>query len=182
MDPIDIEYVKKCRFVVASAIFDGYDLPHQPSNLSPQSYKHFFFLMVVDEESPSFIKSKGNSPYDEPRRNGEVPKILTHGLFHQTQYKYGLMGEMLFLLAYSSIFGKNTFAIGQHKHHCSTYENTDENKPRKPYARPLIDLQMKIYKGMEPWNPMKGPRGCTWKKSPMPRDYLTISHFQAMNR
>ncbi|KAI3914026.1 hypothetical protein MKW98_010838 [Papaver atlanticum] len=34
MEPADVKYAKKCRFVVASAIFDGYDTPHQPSNIS----------------------------------------------------------------------------------------------------------------------------------------------------
>lgn len=53
--------------------------------------------------------------------------------------------------------GKHTFAIAQHKHHRSIYEEADSNKRRKRYARPLIDLHMKIYyyEGMKPWNPMK---------------------------
>ncbi|CAJ2675160.1 unnamed protein product [Trifolium pratense] len=49
MDPLDIKYVKKCKFVIASGIFDGYDIPHQPSNISLRSKKLFCFLMVVDE-------------------------------------------------------------------------------------------------------------------------------------
>lgn len=51
--------------------------------------------------------------------------------------------------------GKYTFAIAQHKHHHSIYEEADANKRRKRYARPLIDLHMKIYhfEGMEPWSP-----------------------------
>ncbi|KAJ0010575.1 hypothetical protein Pint_33545 [Pistacia integerrima] len=32
MSSLDVKYVKKCRFVVASGIFDGYDIPHQPTN------------------------------------------------------------------------------------------------------------------------------------------------------
>lgn len=53
--------------------------------------------------------------------------------------------------------GKNTFAIAQHKHHHSIYEEADANKRRKRYARPLIDLHMKIYvyEGMESWSPKK---------------------------
>lgn len=52
---------------------------------------------------------------------------------------------------------KNTFSISQHKHHHSIYEEADANKRRKRYARPLIDLHMKIYRyeGMEPWSPQK---------------------------
>ena len=115
MNPVDTEYVKKCRFVVASGIFDGYDVPHQPSNISIRSKKLFCFLMVVDEVSLKFIKTnvtiredndKGmwvgiwrliplkHPPYDEPRRNGKVPKILTHRLFPQAQYSIWIDGKM----------------------------------------------------------------------------------------
>ena len=51
--------------------------------------------------------------------------------------------------------GKHTFAIAQHKHHHSIYEEADANKRRKRYARPLIDLHMKIYRyeGLPSWSP-----------------------------
>ncbi|CAN0845786.1 Probable hexosyltransferase MUCI70 [Linum grandiflorum] len=185
MDPNDIEYVKKCKFVVASGIFDGYDVPHQPINISPRSKKLFCFLMVVDEVSLEFINEnttitkdrKGgqwvgiwrliplkNPPYDEPRRNGKVPKILTHRLFPQARYSIWIDGKMelivdpLLLLERYLWRDKNTFAIAQHKHHRSIYEEADANKRRKRYARPLIDLHMKIYRyeGIEPWSPKSG--------------------------
>ncbi|EEF41118.1 probable hexosyltransferase MUCI70 [Ricinus communis] len=181
MDPMDINYVKRCRFVVASGIFDGYDVPHQPSNISDRSKKLFCFLMVVDEVSLDFIKENAtvredneggqwvgiwrlillkHPPYDEPRRNGKVPKILTHRLFPQAQYSIWIDGKMelivdpLLMLERYLWRGKNTFAIAQHKHHHSIYEEADANKRRKRYARPLIDLHMKIYRyeGMEPWS------------------------------
>lgn len=115
MDPTNIKYVKKCKFVVASGIFDGYDIPHQPSNISLRSKKLFCFLMVVDEVSLKFMRenttveedSAGgkwvgiwrlvllkNQPYDEPRRNGKVPKIITHRLFPQAQYSIWIDGKM----------------------------------------------------------------------------------------
>ena len=115
MDDVDIKYARKCKFVVASGIFDGYDTPHQPSNISLRSQKLFCFLMVVDEVSLDFIKqnvsvqvdSNGGKwvgiwrlvtlhhpPYDEPRRNGKVPKILTHRLFPQAQYSIWIDGKM----------------------------------------------------------------------------------------
>ncbi|XP_044489051.1 probable hexosyltransferase MUCI70 isoform X2 [Mangifera indica] len=181
MSSLDVKYVKKCRFVVASGIFDGYDVPHQPTNISHRSKKLFCFLMTVDEESLNFIKknvtvkedSAGgqwvgiwrlillkNPPYDEPRRNGKVPKILTHRLFPQAQYSIWIDGKMelivdpLLILERYLWRNKNTFAIAQHKHHHSIYEEADANKRRKRYARPLIDLHMKIYQyeGMEPWS------------------------------
>ncbi|KAM7470948.1 hypothetical protein LguiA_009131 [Lonicera macranthoides] len=184
MDPKDIKYATKCKFVVASGIFDGYDTPHQPSNISRRSQNLFCFLMVVDEVSLDFIKRnvsvrKDNDggqwvgiwrlillkhpPYDEPRRNGKVPKILTHRLFPQAHYSVWIDGKMelivdpLLILERYLWRGKHTFAIAQHKHHRSIYEEADSNKRRKRYARPLIDLHMKIYyyEGMEPWSPKK---------------------------
>ncbi|KAI4318668.1 hypothetical protein MLD38_032344 [Melastoma candidum] len=193
MDPADVRFVKNCQFVVASGIFDGYDVPHQPSNISPRSKELFCFLMVVDEVSLDFIKSNvtvrkdaagglwvgvwrlillRHSPYDEPRRNGKVPKILTHRLFPQAQYSIWIDGKMelvvdpLLMLERYLWRGNHTFAIAQHKHHKNIYEEADANKRRKRYARPLIDLHMKIYKyeGMEPWsfkkeNPSDVPEG-----------------------
>ncbi len=115
MASFDIKYVKKCQFVVASGIFDGYDVPHQPSNISLRSKKLFCFLMVVDEVSFKFIKENvtirddGNGgkwvgiwrlvllkhpPYDEPRRNGKIPKILLHRLFPQARYSIWIDGKM----------------------------------------------------------------------------------------
>ncbi|KAK1273142.1 hypothetical protein QJS04_geneDACA009666 [Acorus gramineus] len=184
MDAIDVEYAKKCRFVVASGIFDGYDIPHQPSNISRRSRKLFCFLMVVDETSLSFIKQNisvkedkdggkwvgiwrlvtlHHPPYDEPRRNGKVPKILTHRLYPQAQYSIWIDGKMelivdpLLILERYLWRDKNTFAIACHKHHKSIYEEADAIKRRKRYARPLIDLHIKIYRyeGMDMWSPAK---------------------------
>ncbi|KAL6965128.1 hypothetical protein U1Q18_036183, partial [Sarracenia purpurea var. burkii] len=137
----DIKYAENCRFVVASGIFDEYDTPHQPTNLSPRSQKLFCFLMVVDEVSINFIQKNVTvredndtgqwvgiwrlillkcQPYDEPRRNGKVPKILTHRLFPQAQYcqysiwidgKMELMVEPLLILERYLWHGKHTFAI-----------------------------------------------------------------------
>ncbi|GFZ00499.1 similar to Sept9 [Actinidia rufa] len=166
------------------AFFDGYDIPHQPSYISPRSQKLFCFLMVVDEISIDFLKENvtvredndggqwvgiwrlillKHPPYDEPRRNGKVPKILTHRLFPQAQYSIWIDGKMelivdpLLILERYLWRGKHTFAIAQHKHHHSIYEEADANKRRKRYARPLIDLHMKIYRyeGMKPWSPNK---------------------------
>ncbi|CAN6443228.1 unnamed protein product [Victoria cruziana] len=115
MDPVDIHFVKGCKYIVASGIFDGYDVPHQPSNISRRSQKLFCFLMVIDETTLAHIKKNGSIkddsdggkwvgiwrlvtlhklPYDEPRRNGKVPKILTHRLFPQTRYSIWIDGKM----------------------------------------------------------------------------------------
>ncbi|KAI5647785.1 hypothetical protein M9H77_33790 [Catharanthus roseus] len=204
MDPKDIKYVERCRFVVASGIFDGYDIPYQPANISTRSRELFCFLMVVDEVSFKFIKANvtvredgdggqwvglwrlvllKNPPYDEPRRNGKVPKILTHRLFPQARYSIWIDGKMelmvdpLLILERYLWRGKHTFAIAQHKHHCSIYEEADSNKRRKRYARPLIDLHMKIYRyeGMEAWNPLKS------NPSDVPEGAIIIREHTALN-
>ncbi|CAK7339149.1 unnamed protein product [Dovyalis caffra] len=181
MDPVDIEYAKKCRFVVVSAIFGQNDVPRQPSSLSHRSKKRFCFLMVVDEVSLNFIEENNfvrqdynggrwigiwrlvllkHPPYDDPSRNEKVPKILTHRLFPQAQYsiwidgKIELMADPLQLLDRYLWVGKNTFAIAEHKCHPSIYDEAEHIKLQKRYARPFIDLQMKIYyyEGMKPWS------------------------------
>ncbi|XP_073139225.1 probable hexosyltransferase MUCI70 [Henckelia pumila] len=200
----DVHYVKKCKFVVATGIFDAYDTPHQPSNISNRSKSLFCFLMVVDEVSLDFIKKNvtlredtdggqwvgiwrlillKQKPYDEPRRNGKVPKILTHRLFPQARYSIWIDGKMelvvdpLLLLDRYLWRGKQTFAIAQHKHHRSIYEEADSNKRRKRYARPLIDLHMKIYRyeGMEPWSPRKSVI------SDVPEGAIIIREHTALN-
>lgn len=204
MDPKDVEYAKKCRFVVASGIFDGYDTPHQPSNISTRSQKLFCFLMVVDEKSFDFIKENvtvrtdddgghwvgiwrlvllKHQPYDEPRRNGKVPKILVHRMFPEAQYSIWIDGKMELLVDPLLILerylwrGKNTYAIAVHKHHRSIFEEADSNKRRKRYARPLIDLHMKIYRyeGLEPWSPLKSTL------SDVPEGAIIIREHSALN-
>ncbi|KAJ0077224.1 hypothetical protein Patl1_35571 [Pistacia atlantica] len=206
MSSLDVKYVKKCRFVVASGIFDEYDIPHQPTNISHRSKKLFCFLITVDEESLNFIKKNvtvredsvggqwvgvwrlillKNPPYDEPRRNGKVPKILTHRLFPQAQYSIWIDGKMelivdpLLLLERYLWRNKNTFAIAQHKHHRSIYEEADANKRRKRYARPLIDLHMKIYRyeGMEPWSIKKNTVGDVPEGAVIIREHTAMSNL-----
>ncbi|KZV53335.1 hypothetical protein F511_06477 [Dorcoceras hygrometricum] len=200
----DVRYVKKCKFVVATGIFDAYDTPHQPSNISKRSESLFCFLMVVDEVSLDFLKKNftlredieggqwvgiwrlillKQKPYDEPRRNGKIPKILTHRLFPQARYSIWIDGKMelvvdpLLLLDRYLWRGKQTFAIAQHKHHRSIYEEADSNKRRKRYARPLIDLHMKIYRyeGLEPWSPKKSVI------SDVPEGAIIIREHTALN-
>ncbi|CAL9098534.1 unnamed protein product [Musa textilis] len=123
VDAVDVKYAKKCRFVVASGIFDG-------------------------------------------STSCKLRRYLWRG--------------------------KHTFAIACHKHHRSIYEEADAIKRRKRYARPLIDLHMKIYRyeGMELWSPKKRtisdvPEGaviifsCLWFNEVnlfTPRDQLSFGY------
>ncbi|KAL1190197.1 putative hexosyltransferase MUCI70 [Cardamine amara subsp. amara] len=174
MSTLDKEYVKKCKFVVATGIFDAYDEPNQPSNINVKGGKWLGIWRLILLKTP---------PYDEPRRNGKVPKILTHRLFPEAQYSIWIDGKMelivdpLLILERYLWRGKHTFAIAQHKHHRSIYEEADACKRRKRYARPLVDLQMKIYRyeGLEPWSIKKST------VSDVPEGAVIIREHTAMN-
>ena len=88
---------------------------------------------------------------------GWIPKFHHHHIARTNIYVCIVPVNMNYLINRYLWRGKNTFAIAQHKHHRSIYEEADANKRRKRYARPLIDLHMKIYyyEGMEPWSPKK---------------------------
>ncbi|MCL7026018.1 hypothetical protein MKW94_030185 [Papaver nudicaule] len=160
--------------------------------------------MAVDQQSLDFIKENvtvrddghggkwvgiwrlvllKTPPYDEPRRNGKVPKILTHRLYPQAEYSIWIDGKMelivdpLLMLERYLWRDKNTFAIARHKHHQSIYEEADAIKRRKRYARPLIDLHAKIYfyEGMEPWSVKKNT------VSDVPEGAVIIREHTALN-
>ncbi|KAJ4776484.1 Sept9 (DUF616) [Rhynchospora pubera] len=206
MEEIDKKFVKKCKFVVASGIFDGYDAPQQPTNISTRSKKLFCFLMVVDDVSLDFIQQNTsmkidkdggrwvgiwrlitlhNLPFDEPRRNGKVPKILTHRLFPEARYSIWIDGKMelivdpLLILERYLWRGKHTFAVACHKHHKSIYEEGDAIKRRKRYARPLIDLHMKIYyyEGMKPWSSNKRTLSDVPEGAVLIREHTTMTNL-----
>lgn len=113
--PKDSKYLNRCRFLVLSAIFDSYDDPHQPSSISLLSQEIFCFIMVVDPKSLKLFEDGGllsqdemgrkwvgiwqiielkNLPFDEPRRNGKLPKLLLHRLFPDTQYSIWIDGKL----------------------------------------------------------------------------------------
>nr|DAD44065.1 TPA_asm: hypothetical protein HUJ06_002295 [Nelumbo nucifera] len=69
-------------FVVASSIFDGYDAPHQPSNISHRSQNLFYFLLVVDEKSFNFIKKNVTIRDDHQGGSGLVFDALFRYTIH----------------------------------------------------------------------------------------------------
>lgn len=111
----DQGYVSHCRFLVATGIFDNYDQPHQPSNVSRLAHKIFCFIMLADhvsvktfEEGKFLVRDENEGnwvgmwrviemkslPYDEARRNGKVPKLLLHRLFPKTRYSIWIDGKL----------------------------------------------------------------------------------------
>ncbi|XP_024382817.1 probable hexosyltransferase MUCI70 isoform X2 [Physcomitrium patens] len=182
----DQGYVSHCRFLVATGIFDNYDQPHQPSNVSRLAHKIFCFIMLADhvsvktfEEGKFLVRDENEGnwvgmwrviemkslPYDEARRNGKVPKLLLHRLFPKTRYsiwidgKLELVADPLLILERYLWRENQSFAIAQHKYHRSVYEEADACKRRKRYARPLIDQHMEVYRkeGLQPWSEAKLP-------------------------
>ncbi|KAL0307823.1 UNVERIFIED_CONTAM: hypothetical protein Scaly_2968900 [Sesamum calycinum] len=106
-----------------------------------------------------------------------------NGLFPQARYSIWIDGKMelivdpLLLLERYLWRDKHTFAIAQHKHHRDVYEEADANKRRKRYARPLIDLHMKIYRyeGLQPWDQHKRT------PSDVPEGAIIIREHTALN-
>ncbi|XP_065867825.1 probable hexosyltransferase MUCI70 isoform X2 [Euphorbia lathyris] len=99
--------------------------------------------------------SSGKLPSDCPM------KIIWKGGFIRLVLVDGIVWMVLFFIVLLfhvwSCQSSNSFFSAQHKHHRNIYEEADANKRRKGYARPLIDLHMKIYgyEGLEPWSVKK---------------------------
>ncbi|KAH0940376.1 hypothetical protein HID58_000013, partial [Brassica napus] len=64
---VDKDFVNKCKFVVATGIFDAYDQPHQPSNISQEPLLFPSGGQWVGIWRLILLKTP---PYDEPRLGG----------------------------------------------------------------------------------------------------------------
>jgi hypothetical protein len=105
----DTEFLQTCHIAVSSCIFGNWDHLRAPTNkkMSDYSKKNICFVMFVDQPSldailqeeeikPSVNGSLGlwrivlikNLPYLDGRRNGKVPKFLTHRLFPNARLVY----------------------------------------------------------------------------------------------
>ncbi|XP_027156835.1 uncharacterized protein LOC113757973 isoform X1 [Coffea eugenioides] len=184
MTVADMRYVKGCKYVVASGIFNPYSIIHQPTNVSVHSRKLFCFVMLVDEKILSLLKYREtveedihgglwagiwrliplkHLPYNETRRNEEISKLLIHRLVPQAQYSIWVSSKMVLVADPLLILERylwregHSFAISQHGYHHSIYEEANASKRRKKYSRPRIDAQMKVYQseGLEPWSTKK---------------------------
>ncbi|KAM0900631.1 hypothetical protein ACQ4PT_020473 [Festuca glaucescens] len=90
--------------------------------------------------------------------------------------KMELMVDPLLILERYLWRGKYSFAAAVHKHHRSIYEEDDAIKRRKRYARPLVDLQLKIYyhEGMEPWDAKKRMPSDVPEGAVLVREHTTV--------
>ncbi|KAE8689428.1 hypothetical protein F3Y22_tig00110937pilonHSYRG00009 [Hibiscus syriacus] len=116
IDDNDLLEMEQCHgVVVASAIFGAFDIIQQPKNISEYSKQTICFYMFVDEETEADLKSNGgldeskkigvwrivvvrNLPYADGRRNGKIPKLLTHRLFPNARFSLWIDGKLELLL------------------------------------------------------------------------------------
>ncbi|PWA73716.1 hypothetical protein CTI12_AA258650 [Artemisia annua] len=200
----DIFEMDQCRGVlVASAIFGAYDLIQQPKNISDLSKKNVCFFMFVDEQTEGFLKSSSNLdqskrvglwrivvvhnlPYNDPRRNGKVPKLLLHRLFPNVRYSLWVDGKLELIVDPYQIlerflWRKNaSFAISRHYKRFDVFVEAEANKAAAKYANASIDFQIDFYKkeGLTPYSEAKlpitsdVPEGCV-----VIREHIPISNL-----
>ncbi|PPS01316.1 hypothetical protein GOBAR_AA19374 [Gossypium barbadense] len=112
IDDNDLLHMEQCRgVVVASAIFGAFDVIQQPKNISEYSKRTICFYMFADEETEADLKANGgldetrkigvwrivvvrNLPYTDGRRNGKIPKLLTHRLFPNARFSLWIDGKL----------------------------------------------------------------------------------------
>ncbi|XVF70242.1 hypothetical protein PTKIN_Ptkin11bG0145100 [Pterospermum kingtungense] len=111
-DESNLEVLQRFHdIVVASAIFENYDIIQQPRNISEEAKKNIPFYMFIDEETEAYMKNKSildsskmvglwrivvirNVPYSDARRNGKVPKLLLHRIFPNVCYSIWIDGKL----------------------------------------------------------------------------------------
>ncbi|KAH7546001.1 hypothetical protein FEM48_Zijuj01G0154600 [Ziziphus jujuba var. spinosa] len=114
----DLRDMEQCGgVVVASAIFDksilagNFEEINQPRYISEYSMKTVCFYMFVDEETEAYMKASvalgsskknglwrivvvHNLPYEDPWRNGRIPKLLLHRIFPNARFSLWIDGKL----------------------------------------------------------------------------------------
>ncbi|MBA0568671.1 hypothetical protein Goshw_028358 [Gossypium schwendimanii] len=189
--------------VVASAIFGAFDIIQQPKNISEYSKQTICFYMFVDEETEADLKLNGgldaskkigvwrivvahNLPYTDGRRNGKIPKLLTHRLFPNARFSLWIDGKLELIVDPYQIlerflWRKNaTFAISRHYKRFDVFDEAEANKAAGKYDNASIDFQVNFYKkeGLTPYSEAKlpitsdVPEGCV-----IIREHVPISNL-----
>ncbi|KAL4312243.1 hypothetical protein GQ457_01G042180 [Hibiscus cannabinus] len=183
IDDNDLLEMEQCHgVVVASAIFGAFDIIQQPKNISEYSKQTICFYMFVDEETEADLKSNGgldaskkigvwrivvarNLPYADGRRNGKIPKLLTHRLFPNARFSLWIDGKLELVVDPYQIlerflWRKNaTFAISRHYRRFDVFAEAEANKAAGKYDNASIDFQIDFYKkeGLTPYSEAKLP-------------------------
>ncbi|EEF50857.1 conserved hypothetical protein [Ricinus communis] len=204
MDETDLAAMEQCHgVVVASAIFGAFDDIQQPSNISMYSKQTVCFFMFVDEETEAYLKKNGgldssrmvgvwrivlvrNLPYADGRRNGKVPKLLSHRLFPNTRYSLWIDGKLELVVDPHQILERHlwrknaSFAISRHYKRFDVFVEAEANKAAGKYDNASIDFQIDFYKkeGLTPYSEAKlpitsdVPEGCV-----IIREHVPISNL-----
>ncbi|KAL4563211.1 hypothetical protein LXL04_027247 [Taraxacum kok-saghyz] len=189
--------------VVSSAIFGAYDLIQQPKNISETAKQNVCFFMFIDEETETFLRNSShlddskkiglwrvvviyNLPYTDPRRNGKVPKLLSHRLFPNARYSIWLDGKLMLMVDPYQILERflwrenASFAISRHYKRFDMFLEAEANKAAGKYDNSSIDFQIEFYKreGLTPYSAAKlpirsdVPEGCV-----VIREHVPISNL-----
>ncbi|KAJ6935522.1 hypothetical protein NC652_010515 [Populus alba x Populus x berolinensis] len=204
MDEIDLEAMDQCHgVVVASAIFGAFDDIQQPHNISEYSKNTVCFFMFVDEETEAYLKNNSglddsrkiglwrivvvhNLPYADGRRNGKVPKLLSHRMFPNARFSLWIDGKLELLVDPYQILERHlwrknaTFAISRHYRRFDVFMEAEANKAAGKYENASIDFQVEFYKkeGLTPYSEAKlpitsdVPEGCV-----VIREHVPISNL-----
>ncbi|KAJ8549561.1 hypothetical protein K7X08_033268 [Anisodus acutangulus] len=200
IDDSNLLAMESCRgVVVASAIFGAFDLIRQPQNISEYTKGNVCFYMFVDEETEKFLRNSSeldssmriglwrivvvhNLPYDDPRRNGKVPKLLLHRLFPNARYSLWVDAKLELVVDPYQIlerflWRKNaSFAISRHYRRFDVFVEAEANKAASKFDNASIDFQVDFYKkeGLTPYTRAKlpitsdVPEGCVIVKEHIP--------------
>ncbi|XP_050212496.1 probable hexosyltransferase MUCI70 [Mercurialis annua] len=183
MDETDLAAMEQCDgVVVASAIFGAFDDVQQPSNISEYSKQTVCFFMFVDEETEAYLKQHGgldssrkigiwriivvhNLPYMDGRRNGKVPKLLSHRMFPNARYSLWIDGKLELVVDPYQILERHlwrknaSFAISRHYKRFDVFVEAEANKVAGKYDNESIDFQIDFYRkeGLTPYSEAKLP-------------------------
>ncbi|XP_076948845.1 putative hexosyltransferase MUCI70 [Bidens hawaiensis] len=211
----DLFLMDQCHgIVVASAIFGAYDLIQQPTNISETAKQNVCFFMFIDEETEKFMRNASNLddskkiglwnvvvvynlPYADPRRNGKVPKLLSHRLFPNARYSIWMDGKLKLVVDPYQILERflwrenASFAISRHYKRFDVFLEAEANKAAAKYDNASIDFQIDFYKkeGLTPYTSAKlpirsdVPEGCVVIKEHIPISNLfTCLWFNEVDR
>ncbi|KAK8572160.1 hypothetical protein V6N12_028221 [Hibiscus sabdariffa] len=166
----DVNYISRCHIAVISCIFGNSDRLRTPAGkmVTRSSRKNACFVMFVDEVTMQTLYSEGqtpnggfiglwkivvvkNLPYDDMRRVGKIPKMLSHRLFPFARYsiwldsKLRLQRDPLQLLDYFLWRKGHEYAISNHYDRHCVWEEVAQNKKLNKYNHTVIDEQFEFY-------------------------------------
>ncbi|XP_057828080.1 uncharacterized protein LOC131039369 isoform X1 [Cryptomeria japonica] len=167
----DAEFLRTCHIAVSSCIFGNSDNIRAPTRkkVSQASKKIVCFVMFIDEKTLETLSLEGqkpdengqiglwkivvvrNVPYTDMRRNGKIPKFLSHRLFPSARYsiwidsKMRLNSDPLNILEYFLWRGGFEYAISNHYDRHCVWEEVMQNKRLNKFNHTLIDEQFSLY-------------------------------------